>query len=151
MLADAIHLKPQDYQTIRRHAFMFCYQQEMHQELVFSKTVFDHFMENFEVDETHKDFLSKFVESVFKHLPESDKLIEKHAKNWKLYRIAKVDLSIMRVAIAELFERINTDPAIIISDALNISQEYASENSPQFLNGILDSIAKEIHPVQKKQ
>lgn len=145
MLVDPLHFKPQDYQTVRRHAFKFCYQQEINQELVFSRVILDHFIENFDVEEIHKEFLTKLIEAVFQRLPESDKLIEKYAKNWKLYRIAKVDLSIMRVAIAELFERTKTDPAIIISDSLSIAQEYASENSPQFLNGILDAIAKEVH------
>lgn len=144
MLADPLHFKPQDYQAIRRHAFKFCYQQEINQELAFSQTTLDQFIEHFEIEETYKDFLAQFVNIIFKHLPKSDKLIEKYAKNWKLYRIAKVDLSIMRVAIAELLERTTTDPAIIISDALNIAQEYASQNSPQFLNGILDPISKEV-------
>lgn len=148
MLVDPLHFKPQDYQTVRRHAFKFCYQQEINQELVFSGVILDQFIKMFDVEDVHKEFLAQLVEAVFKHLPASDKLIEKYAKNWKLYRIAKVDLSIMRVAIAELFERPKTDPAIIISDSLTIAQEYASENSPQFLNGILDAIAKELKTVK---
>lgn len=144
MLTDIADLKPQDYQTIRRHAFKFCYQQEINQERTYTQSVLDQFIDHFQVANNHKAFLENLIASVFKNLTKCDELIQKYAKNWKLYRIAKVDLAILRVAITEFLERTTTSTPTIISDALNMAQEYASENSISFLNGILDSVAKEV-------
>lgn len=144
MLADIADFKPNDYQTIRRHAFKFCYQQEINQEHAFTQVILNQFITHFKIEPEYKDFLTQFITAIFKNLPKCDELVQKHAKNWKLYRIAKIDLSILRVAITEFLERPTTDTSIIISDALNMAQEYASANSVAFLNGILDAVAKEV-------
>lgn len=149
MLADVLSFTPTDYQTVRRYAFKFCYQQEINQEHAFTQTTLENFMKHFHVEKEHKEFLTKLLNAIFARMAQCDALVEKHAKNWKLYRIAKVDLSILRVAITELIERETTSPAIIISDALNIAQEYGSENSASFLNGILDAVSKEIREIKK--
>jgi len=144
MLADIISFSPSDYQSIRRYAVKFCYQQEMGQERSFTEDVLMNFIHYFKIQIEHQEFLKELVSKVFKLMPQSDDFIEKYAKNWKLYRIAKVDLSILRVAITELMERKKTSPAIIISDALSIAEEFGSKDSVKFVNGILDSILKEM-------
>ena len=73
-----------------------------------------------------------------------DNIIELGTKNWKLSRIAKVDLAILRVATLELIERNDTDVAVIISEAVSIANEYGSTQSASFINGVLDGISKEI-------
>ncbi len=88
--------------------------------------------------------MKSFLEKIFKSLQEVDALIEKFTKNWKISRIAKVDLAVLRVAAVELIERLETDVPVIISAAASIAQEFGSANSPSFVNGILDAIAKEV-------
>jgi transcription antitermination protein NusB len=73
---------------------------------------------------------------------EIDKLIEEHSQNWRLERMAVVDRNLLRTAIAEMLEYPNTPPAIVINESLEIARRYAAPESVNFLNGILDAIAR---------
>jgi N utilization substance protein B len=76
--------------------------------------------------------------------PEVDALIESHAQNWRLERMAAVDRNLLRAAVAEMLAYPNTPAAIIINESLEIARRYAAPESVQFLNGVLDAIARTI-------
>ena len=144
MIDGARGLKPADYKQIRRFAVQFIYQQDLNQQFVMQRQVLDNFMRQSEVVETQKDFLRLLLNAIFDQSKKIDDLIESNAKNWKISRIAKVDLAVMRVATIELIERHDTNIGVIISEAASIAQEYGSANSAGFVNGILDAIAKSV-------
>jgi len=75
---------------------------------------------------------------------EIDRLIEAHAQNWRLERMAVVDRNLLRVAVAELLGYPATPAAIVINESLEIARRYAAPESVQFLNGVLDAIARGI-------
>jgi N utilization substance protein B len=75
---------------------------------------------------------------------EIDALIESHAQNWRLERMAAVDRNLLRAAVAEMLGYPNTPAAIIINESLEIARRYAAPESVQFLNGVLDAIARSI-------
>jgi len=75
---------------------------------------------------------------------EIDALIEAHAQNWRLERMAVVDRNLLRAGVAELLGYPNTPAAIIINETLEIARRYAAPESVHFLNGVLDAIAREI-------
>ena len=75
---------------------------------------------------------------------EIDGLIESHAQNWRLERMAVVDRNLLRAAVAEMLEYPNTPAAIIINESLEIGRRYAAPESIHFLNGILDAIARSV-------
>lgn len=75
---------------------------------------------------------------------EIDALIESHAQNWRLERMAVVDRNLLRAAVAEMLAYPNTPAAIVINESLEIARRYAAPESVQFLNGVLDAIAKSI-------
>jgi len=144
MIDSARGLKPADYKQIRRYAVQFIYQQDLNQQFVMQRQVLDNFMRQSEVVETQKDFLRLLLNAIFDQSKKIDDLIESNAKNWKISRIAKVDLAVLRVATIELIERNDTNIGVIISEAASIAQEYGSANSAGFVNGILDAIAKSV-------
>jgi transcription antitermination protein NusB len=76
--------------------------------------------------------------------PEIDALIESHAQNWRLERMAVVDRNLLRAAVAEMLAYPNTPAAIIINESLEIARRYAAPESVQFLNGVLDAIARTV-------
>lgn len=87
----------------------------------------------------------KFIEEtyfgVYQHLNEVDALIREAAKNWSMTRIAKVDLSILRLAIYEL--RYTDVPVkVAVNEALEIAKAYSTDKSPKFINGVLGSVTK---------
>lgn len=75
---------------------------------------------------------------------EVDALIEKHAQNWRLERMAAVDRNLLRGAVAELVGYPNTPAAIVINESLEIARRYGAPESMQFLNGVLDAVARDL-------
>jgi 4-hydroxy-3-methylbut-2-enyl diphosphate reductase len=136
---------------LRKFAVQFVYQQDINQQLFLRETTLKNFLKQNQVPENQKEFLKSFLNELFKLIQEIDFTIEKHAKNWKISRISKVDLAILRVAVVELMKRLETDIPVIISEAISIAQEYGSSKSSSFVNGILDSIAKEVRSNSLKE
>ena len=75
---------------------------------------------------------------------EVDALIEQHAQNWRLERMAAVDRNLLRAGVAELVGWPNQPAAIVINEMLEIARRYAAPESVNFLNGVLDAIAKAV-------
>jgi N utilization substance protein B len=75
---------------------------------------------------------------------EIDQLIEAHAQNWRIERMAVVDRNLLRTAVAEMLGFPNTPAAIIINESLDIARRYAAPESVPFLNGVLDAIARDL-------
>jgi N utilization substance protein B len=76
--------------------------------------------------------------------PEIDKLIEEHAENWRMDRMAAVDRNVLRTAVAEFLGFPNTPRAVVINEAIEIARKFSSPESVQFINGVLDSVGKEV-------
>jgi N utilization substance protein B len=89
-----------------------------------------------------------FAEDLFRvaneRLPEIDAAIQKHAENWRLERMAAVDRNVLRAGVAEFLGYPKTPKPVIINEALEIARKFSSPESVHFINGVLDSIAKEM-------
>ena len=144
MIEGSSDLKSTDFKSARKYAVQFVYQQDINQQLFLHESTLNNFIVQSNVPQNQKEFLKSFLDQIFKSIQEVDAIIEKYAKNWKISRIAKVDLAVLRVAVVELIERLETDVPVIISEAAAIAQEYGSSNSPLFVNGILDAIGKDV-------
>jgi transcription antitermination protein NusB len=75
---------------------------------------------------------------------EIDGLIERHAENWRMDRMAAVDRNLLRAAVAELLGFPATPRAVVINEALEIARRFSSPESVQFINGVLDSVGREL-------
>jgi N utilization substance protein B len=74
---------------------------------------------------------------------EIDKVIAATAENWKLHRMLPVDRNVLRLATYEMLHMPDrTPPSAAITQAIELSRRYGSADSPAFVNGILDKIAK---------
>jgi transcription antitermination protein NusB len=73
-----------------------------------------------------------------------DKLIKAHAANWRIDRMAAVDRNVLRAAVAEMLGYPATPRAIVINEAIEIARKFSAPESSQFINGVLDSIGKEL-------
>ena len=83
------------------------------------------------------------LRDVWDNRQECDKLLTRHAKHWNLDRLALVDRNILRQATFEL--RATRTPAnVVIAEAIKLAQEFSTAESPRFINGVLDAIAKEL-------
>ena len=89
-----------------------------------------------------------FAEDIFRvaqdRSAEIDKLIQGHAENWRMDRMAAVDRNVLRAAVAELIGFPQTPRAVVINEAIEIARKFSAPESAQFINGVLDSIGKEL-------
>ncbi len=69
-------------------------------------------------------------------------LIGKHAQNWRMERMPAVDRSVLRLGIAELLGFPGTPAPIVINEALEIARRYSGPDAINFLNGVLDAVAR---------
>ena len=76
--------------------------------------------------------------------PEIDKTIESHAEHWRMERMAAVDRNLLRAAVAELLAYPETPRAVVINEALEIARKFSSPESVHFVNGVLDSVGKDL-------
>ncbi len=75
---------------------------------------------------------------------EIDQLIEQHAEHWRMERMAAVDRNLLRAGVAEFLGYPETPRAVVINEALEIARKFSSPESVQFVNGVLDSVAKDL-------
>jgi N utilization substance protein B len=97
-----------------------------------------------DVDAETRGFAEDLYRVATVRQPEIDELIESHAQNWRLERMAVVDRNVLRTAIAEMLAYPNTPAAIIINESLEIARRYAAPESVNFQNGILDAVARSL-------
>jgi N utilization substance protein B len=97
-----------------------------------------------DVDGETRGFAEDLYRVATERAAEIDGLIEAHAQNWRLERMGAVDRNLLRAGVAELLGWPNTPAAIVINETLEIARRYAAPESVQFLNGVLDAIARAI-------
>jgi N utilization substance protein B len=104
------------------------------------------FLSHFEGGVEAKDFARRLIAGVLEHREEIDRRIAETAENWKLDRIAKVDLVILRLATYELLCCADVPVNVSIDEAIEIAKRFSSSDSSTFINGILDKIAAAGYP-----
>jgi len=91
-----------------------------------------------------------FAEDIFRvaiaEQEKIDELITSHSKHWRLERMPAVDRNLIRMAVAEMLGFKTTPFPIVINEALEIGRRYSAPESINFLNGVLDSIARSLLP-----
>ncbi len=73
-----------------------------------------------------------------------DQIIERNAEHWRMDRMAAVDRNLLRAGVAEFLGFPKTPKAVVINEALEIARRYSTPESVHFINGVLDSVAREL-------
>ncbi|HYG99901.1 MAG TPA: transcription antitermination factor NusB [Terriglobales bacterium] len=104
---------------------------------------------------TIEDEVRGFADDIFRigieRSEDIDSIIEKHAEHWRMERMAAVDRNVLRTAVAEFIGFPQTPKPVIINEALEIARKYSSPESVQFINGVLDSVAKEMDSTKPRR
>ncbi len=91
-----------------------------------------------------KTFLENLTAGVTAHQEELDGVIEKYAQGWALNRLAKVDLTILRMAVYEMKYMPEIPVGATINEAVELAKAYGEDKSSGFINGILGSVARQL-------
>ena len=126
---------------MREQAFILCF------EMLFSDTDIDELADN--AGDARDEFLSDYAlecaRGVREHCEELDALIGGNLKaGWKISRISKVSLALMRLAVYEMLYRDEVPVSVSINEAVELSKKYTTEEDTSFINGVLGSVAKAI-------
>ena len=96
-------------------------------------------------DETAtREFADPLIRGTLEFRAEADDIIQRHAKNWDLHRMAAVDRNILRLAIYEMLHRDDIPPIVSINEAVDIAKKFSTQDSGKFVNGILDKVKSEL-------
>lgn len=125
--------------AIRELGFKFLYGAEIQKELDLNQI--DDFLECNEVsDEEAKKYIVDIVSGINENEEEIKKMIEQNLKaDWKIERISKVSLALLKLAIYEIKYQ-NLPYKAIINDVVELAKKYGEDGSHQFINGLLASI-----------
>ncbi|MBQ6163419.1 MAG: transcription antitermination factor NusB [Clostridia bacterium] len=89
-------------------------------------------------DVIHPDeFAIGLAQTVFDHRDEADEVIEKFARGWKVSRLAKVSLAILRLAFCEIMYCDDVPAGVSVNEAVELAKKYATEKEASYINGIL--------------
>jgi transcription antitermination protein NusB len=104
------------------------------------------FWEHFDpaADPEARGFARELVEGVRDSLERIDGLIAGAAEHWRLPRLSRVDLNLLRLATFELIGRQEIPASVTLNEAIEIARRFGSEESAAFVNGVLDHIARQV-------
>ena len=86
-------------------------------------------------------FAAELGGGALEHRPQIDALITASSEHWRLGRLSQVDRNILRVATYELLCRRDIPTSVVIDEAIEIAKRFGSDDSPVFVNGVLDQVA----------
>lgn len=91
----------------------------------------------------HDPFMEELVTGAMARREEIDARIDRYSSNWRIERMPAVDRNIIRLAVHELVDG-QLPAAIIIDQAMELARQFSEDASLPFINGVLDSIRKEV-------
>ena len=89
-----------------------------------------------------RDYAEDLFRVATERAAEIDHLIEQHAVKWRMERMAVVDRNVLRAAVAEFVGKPQVPKVVVINEAIEIARRYSSPESVNFINGVLDSVAR---------
>lgn len=110
----------------------------------YSKDTLDIYLDNFIFDEKEELYIRDSINYIVDNLSYIDENIEKHLQGWTIYRLAKVDLSALRIAVYEILSRDDIPVEVSINEAIEIVKKYSKEDSFKFINGVLGGFVREL-------
>ena len=90
------------------------------------------------------EYVRRVTNGVFENLERIDALIEASAKGWKINRMPKVSLALMRICVYELIFEADIPTNVSLNEAVELAKKYDGDDAPAFVNGVLNKIAKEL-------
>lgn len=122
----------------------FLFQEEFFPEGVQLQDDFDARFERFcilyPVQKMACPYALELLRGTLQHLDRIDTLIRESASNWRIERIALTDRNLLRIAVYEMLFIEDAPDQVVINEAVEIAKRYGTEDSPPFVNGILDAV-----------
>ena len=102
----------------------------------------DEILEEMKIRNKQRDFALTLYEGVMQNIVSVDEAIVKHLKDWDFERLGAIERATLRLATYEILYG-ELDSAVVINEAVEITKAFGTEQSPKFINGVLDAISKD--------
>ncbi len=130
---------------IREYAFMFLYQLEIHSENIPQQKEF--FLADYKIPENQLDFFEERVEGTYQIKEKLDHTLEPFLVKWRIERLPKIDLTILRLALYEMENEPDIPNNVAISEAVRLAKKYSGEESRSYINAVLGNINRQLFKV----
>mgnify|MGYP001378871865 FL=1 len=90
----------------------------------------------------NNDFIQSLFEIVLENMKLTENIIKSHLENWEIDRVALIDKILLKMGICEIYFIDDIPPKVTISEMVEIAKIYSTDESPVFINGILDAVFK---------
>ncbi len=98
-----------------------------------------------------KEFISEIVNGVYGKEEELDSIIQPVAPDWPLSQIARIDRTILRIGVYELYFNPKVPKKVVINEAVELAKSFGADNSSKFINGVLGTVLKNIEEAEPKK
>jgi transcription antitermination protein NusB len=96
-----------------------------------------------ELTDVDMEYVARTLKGVQENTKTIDDNIEQHLINWKLYRLSKIDLAILRTSTYEILYEADIPNRVAVNEGIELAKKYSEEKSFQFINGVLGNMIKE--------
>lgn len=127
--------------TEARELFMqLLFQMDIQNE--YNKEHKDKFIKEYMEGSSQLDYFNELFDLIIENLPIIDEMLEALSDNWKITRMAKVDLAILRLSVAEILYMDAVPDSASINEAIDLAKKFGGEDSGKFINGILGKVVR---------
>lgn len=110
----------------------------------FSNEAMDLYLDNFMFDEGETQYIKDSIVKITENIEEIDNYIIANLEGWSINRLAKVDLSVLRLAIFEIMYRDDIPMEVSINEAIETVKKYSTDDAFKFINGVLGGFVRSI-------
>ena len=128
----------------REHIFKLLFMSQFNETEEMPQQLAMYFEELEELGESDRNYMEEKYRQIISHLEEIDALLNEISKGWKTSRMARVDLTALRLSVYELKYEPEIPTKVSINEAVELAKKYGGEDSFSFVNGILGKAAKEL-------
>jgi N utilization substance protein B len=93
---------------------------------------------------SRREYLRRLVKGIHEHATDIDRALQEAVTNWRLERLSRIDRNVLRVGAVEMLHFDDIPPRVSIQEALALAEKYGTDQSPRFVNGVLDALMKRL-------
>jgi N utilization substance protein B len=94
------------------------------------------------IADRYRPYVDRLLGGLDRHLPEVDARLEETLANWRIERLSAIDRGILRIGAIEILKFSDVPHKVAIHEAIRLAERYGSDDSPRFVNGVLDAVSR---------
>jgi N utilization substance protein B len=106
--------------------------------------ILEEFLTQRRIAPERRAYMRRLIEAIEEQADAIDRALEEALTNWRFDRISAIDRNILRIAAVEMLRFEDVPPRVSIQEALRLAERYGTDQSPRFVNGVLDGLMRRL-------